>query len=63
MDEMEAAFEKGFKQATGAWGKDLPSISQKTYDAVKEKFQKFREEQNKTDAAAKADTTADETTV
>ena len=63
MDEMEVAFEKGFKQATGAWGKDLPSISQKTYDAVKEKFQKFREEQNKTDAAAKADTTADETTV
>lgn len=37
-EEMRAAFEKGFKAATGAWGSKLPSISQQTYDAVMEKF-------------------------
>ena len=30
MKEMQAAMEKGFKQATKAWGQDLPDISQKT---------------------------------
>lgn len=44
MEEMRAAFKKGFKQATGAWGKDLPSISNSTYDAVMEKFDKFAED-------------------
>ena len=37
-DELLEAFKKGFKQATGAWGKDLPDISKRTYDAVVEKF-------------------------
>ena len=37
-ESMRAAFEKGFKAATKAWGKDLPDISQKTYDAVMKKF-------------------------
>lgn len=41
MKEMEAAFEKGFKQATKAWGRDLPSISNKTYDAVKDLFNDY----------------------
>ena len=41
MKEMEAAFEKGFKQATKAWGRDLPSISNKTYDAVKNLFNDY----------------------
>lgn len=41
MEEMRAAFEKGFKQATGAWGKDLPSISQDTYSAVQDKFDSY----------------------
>ena len=35
---MRAAFEKGFKAATGAWGSKLPDISQKTYQAVMDKF-------------------------
>ncbi len=41
MAEMLEAFKKGFKQATKAWGKELPDISQKTYDAVLEKFDKY----------------------
>jgi uncharacterized protein YukE len=38
IEEMREAFKKGFKQATKAWGGDLPDISQQTYDAVMEKF-------------------------
>lgn len=38
MEKMKSAVEKGFKQATHAWGKELPSISNDTYDAVMKKF-------------------------
>lgn len=41
MRKMEKAFEKGYKQATGAWGKKLPDISGRTYDAVKDKFNSY----------------------
>lgn len=44
IEEMRSAFEKGYKQATKAWGKDLPDISSKTYDAVMSKFDKWAEE-------------------
>ena len=47
MEEMREAFEKGFKEATSAWGKDLPSISQSTYGAVMDKFDKYAEENKK----------------
>lgn len=43
MDEMLKAFEKGFRQATKAWGRALPDISQQTYDAVQEKFKAYKE--------------------
>lgn len=43
-EEMRAAFEKGFKQATGTWGKKLPDISHKTYDAVMSKFDAWANE-------------------
>lgn len=43
MKEMQAAFEKGFKQATKAWGRDLPSISNDTYNAVTELFDNYYE--------------------
>ena len=36
------AFKKGFKEATKSWGQDLPDISQRTYDAVVEKFNKWK---------------------
>lgn len=41
MKEMQAAMEKGFKQATKAWGKDLPDICQKTLDAANKKFEEY----------------------
>lgn len=46
-DEMLEAFKKGFKAATAAWGKDLPDISQRTYDAVLEKFDNWKNGDNK----------------
>ena len=36
------AFKKGFEEATRTWGKELPEISQKTYDAVLEKFEAWK---------------------
>lgn len=36
------AFKKGFDDATKFWGKDLPDISKRTYDAVLEKFDKWK---------------------
>ena len=44
IEEMKAAFEKGFKQAKETWGGELPEISQKTYDAVLEKFDAWASE-------------------
>ena len=44
MEEMLEAFEEGFSQATEAWGKELPEISQQTYDAVQEKFAAYFDE-------------------
>ncbi|MCL2253326.1 MAG: hypothetical protein FWC09_02695 [Lachnospiraceae bacterium] len=44
IDEMEKAFEKGFKMAEKIWGGKLPEISQQTFDAVRDGFQKMREE-------------------
>ncbi len=41
MKKMQAAMEKGFKQATGAWGKELPDICQKTMDAANKKFEDY----------------------
>lgn len=38
---MRNAFIKGFKEATKSWGKELPEISQKTYDAVMKKFDEW----------------------
>ncbi len=43
-DELLEAFKKGYKEATGAWGKELPEISKKTYEAVEEKFAAWKEE-------------------
>ena len=41
MKEMQAAMEKGFKQATKAWGKDLPGISQDTLSAANKLFEDY----------------------
>ena len=56
MEEMREAFIKGYKQATGAWGRDLPDISSKTYDAVMKKFDDFTNKDTETDSVTKLDT-------
>lgn len=48
IEEMREAFEKGFKQAQETWGGELPEISQKTYDAVMEKFDTWAAESAET---------------
>ncbi|MDY5884395.1 MAG: hypothetical protein SPJ65_13885 [Roseburia sp.] len=48
-DKLIAAFKKGFDQATKAWGQKLPDISQRTYDAVLEKFDKWVNESKTSD--------------
>lgn len=53
-DEMLEAFKKGFKLATKSWGKDLPDISKRTYEAVEKKFDEWKKSANKTDEAADA---------
>ena len=45
------AFKKGFKEATKSWGQDLPDLSQRTYDAVVEKFNKWKNGTEETEAA------------
>lgn len=44
MKDMLEAVKKGFGEATKTWGKELPDISQKTYDAVQKKFDDFFDE-------------------
>ncbi len=48
IDEMRAAFEKGYKQAEAKWGGSLPDISKRTYDAVLKKFDQMAEEAKNT---------------
>ncbi len=50
LEEMKAAFEKGYKQAEKTWGGELPSICQRTYDAVFEKFDKLINPQTETES-------------
>lgn len=45
-EAMRTAFEKGFKEAAKTWGKELPSISQDTYNAVMAKFDNWIQESN-----------------
>lgn len=52
IEEMRAAFEKGYKAAEKTWGGSLPDISKRTYDAVMKKFDEL---------AAAAKTTTEET--
>lgn len=51
-DAMISAIEKGFDEATKAWGDELPDICQKTIDAAKQKLQNWRD--GGSDAATEA---------
>ena len=48
IEDMRAAFKKGYEQAEKTWGGELPEISKKTYDAVMAGFDKVAEEANTT---------------
>ena len=41
VEDMRSAIEKGYKQATKSWGKDLPEISGKTISRVNEMLDKW----------------------
>lgn len=38
IEDMRGAIDKGFKEATKAWGKDLPDITNDTYDLIQKKL-------------------------
>ncbi len=42
-DELMSAIQKGYDQATKAWGDKLPDICQKTIDAANDKLTKWRD--------------------
>lgn len=44
IEEMRAAFEKGYAQAEKTWGGELPEISKQTYDAVMAGFDKLAQD-------------------
>lgn len=48
MKEMQSAMEKGFKEATKAWGKELPSICQDTMSAANKLFDDYYASKNAT---------------
>lgn len=51
-DELLDAFKDGFSQATKTWGKELPDLSQRTYEAVEKKFDEWKQSANTNTNAA-----------
>ncbi len=49
MEKMKDAVTKGFNEATKSWGKTLPDISQKTYEAAMKKFEDYNKENTVTE--------------
>lgn len=43
-DELLSAIEKGFQQATKAWGDELPDICKQTLEATRQKMKDWKEE-------------------
>jgi hypothetical protein len=41
LKEMQEAMQKGYEEATGAWGKDLPDICKQTIDAANQLFEDY----------------------
>ena len=46
MKEMQEAMEKGFKEATGAWGDELPEICKETLSAANKMFEDYYASKN-----------------
>lgn len=60
MKEMQAAMEKGYKQAEEAWGGELPEISKKTLEAANKLFEEYYASKQQ---AETEDVTTDDTKV
>lgn len=58
VEEMRAAFVKGYEAAEKAWGGALPDISKQTYDAAMKLFDEWAGKTDKGDSAGKAEETA-----
>lgn len=56
MEDMKAAFQKGFDEATKTWGKELPSITKDTYDSVMKKFDEYKNQPATSTPAPTTDT-------
>lgn len=54
MKSMQAAMEKGYKEATKAWGKELPEISKKTLAAANKLFENYYKSKGVTNEQAMA---------
>ena len=54
MKAMQAAMEKGYKEATKAWGKELPEISKKTLAAANKLFEDYYKSKGVTNEQAMA---------
>ena len=54
MKAMQAAMEKGYKEATKAWGKELPDISKKTLAAANKLFEDYYKSKGVTSEQAMA---------
>lgn len=54
MKAMQAAMEKGYKEATRAWGKELPEISKKTLAAANKLFEDYYKSKGVTNEQAMA---------
>ena len=54
MKAMQAAMEKGYKEATKVWGKDLPEISKKTLEAANKLFEDYYKSKGVTNEQAMA---------
>ena len=54
MKAMQAAMEKGYKEATKAWGKDLPEISKRTLAAANKLFEDYYKSKGVTNEQAMA---------
>lgn len=63
LEKMRDAFDKGFKQATKAWGQDLPELSNQTYKAVMDGFDKLTQKNNDQNAQTAADQAANDPAV
>jgi len=51
---MQKAVEKGYKMATGEWGRELPEICKNTLDAVNQKFEDYYNSKNPVEEAVQA---------